>query len=131
MEISAKVIQKYAKFSTSQLRQKAGKVFRAWIRKRDEGQPCISCGHPNPTDAGHFYSSGHYPELEFDPMNVHLQCKRCNLFLSGNLNEYRKNLPARIGDHNMIQLDLTVDIHKKTGYKHDRFFLIEVIEYYK
>lgn len=75
-------------------------AFNAWIRERDAGQPCISCG----TTADVQYCAGHYrttaacPELRFEPLNVHLQCNRnCNMGKSGNLLGYRPRLLAKIG----------------------------------
>jgi gamma-glutamylcyclotransferase (GGCT)/AIG2-like uncharacterized protein YtfP len=121
----------YSKYTTPQLRKKAGEIFRAWIRKRDEGQPCISCGSYNVHDAGHYYSAGHHPALEFDEDNVHGQCRRCNSFLSGNLIEYRKGLINRIGGDRVEMLDMKAGYYKRHGYKHDRFRLIEIIEKYK
>jgi len=75
-------------------------AFNAWIRERDAGQPCISCG----TTADVQYCAGHYrttaacPELRYEPLNVHLQCNRnCNMGKSGNLLGYRPRLLAKIG----------------------------------
>lgn len=131
MELTAKQIKKYEKYSTPQLRLRAGKKFRAWIRKRDDCEMCISCGSYNVTDAGHYYSAGHYPELEFNENNVHGQCRKCNMFLSGNLIEYRKGLTRKIGVSEIEKLDETVAMYRKTTYKHDKFYLISLIEKYK
>lgn len=75
-------------------------AFNAWIRQRDAGQPCISCG----TTADVQYCAGHYrttaaaPELRFHPLNVNLQCNRnCNMGKSGNLLGYRPRLIEKIG----------------------------------
>ncbi|MBL7231418.1 MAG: recombination protein NinG [Pseudomonas sp.] len=75
-------------------------AFNAWIRQRDAGQPCISCG----TTADVQYCAGHYrttaaaPELRFEPLNVNLQCNRnCNMGKSGNLLGYRPSLIEKIG----------------------------------
>ena len=75
-------------------------AFNAWIRARDAGQPCISCG----TTADVQYCAGHYrttaaaPELRFEPINVNLQCNRnCNMGKSGNLLGYRPGLIKKIG----------------------------------
>jgi hypothetical protein len=129
--MDAKTIQKYAKYSTPELRLKAGKKFRAYIRKRDTGLPCISCGSRNVTDGGHYYSAGNYPALEFNANNVHGQCRKCNMFLSGNLIEYRKGLIEKIGCDGVEELDTLAAIYKQKGYKHDRFHLIEILEDYK
>lgn len=129
--MDAKLVQKYAKYSVPQLRLKASKKFRAWVRKRDEGQPCISCGSYNVSDAGHYYSAGNFPAIEMEPDNCHLQCRKCNYFLSGNLLEYRKGLIERIGLERVEGLDMLADAYKREGYKHQRFSLIEKIEQYK
>jgi hypothetical protein len=74
-------------------------VFNAYIRKRDEDEPCISCGrhHQGQYHAGHYRSVGSTPELRFEELNVHKQCSTCNNYRSGNLIEYRIRLPAKIG----------------------------------
>jgi hypothetical protein len=130
-QLSVKTIRKYEKYTLPQLRIKAGVVFRKWIRKRDTEQPCISCGTWDTSDAGHFYSAGHYPELEFHPDNVHVQCKKCNMHLHGNLIEYRKKLIVRIGEQSVEKLDEIAAYYKRITYKHDRFVLIDIIEQYK
>jgi hypothetical protein len=81
-------------------------IFHRYIRLRDKDLPCISCGNKlgEKYDAGHFYSRGAFPNLAFDPMNVHAQCVRCNQWLSGNLIEYSSNLPRRIGDQEFTLL---------------------------
>jgi len=65
--------------------KKAQTAFNAYIRARDDGLPCISCGILNPVftvggmwDAGHWKSRGAYPELRFHEDNCHRQCKKCN-----------------------------------------------------
>lgn len=73
-------------------------AFNAFIRKRDEGLPCISCGSfTGKQNAGHYRSVGSAPELRFEPLNCHRQCEKCNSYLSGNLISYRIELIKRIG----------------------------------
>jgi hypothetical protein len=74
-------------------------AFNAWIRARDAGHACISCGryHKGQWHAGHYRSVGSEPALRFEPDNVHLQCAPCNTHLSGNLIPYRVNLIKKIG----------------------------------
>lgn len=81
-------------------------IFHQFIRLRDRNLPCISCGQklPSKYDAGHFYSRGAFPNLAFDPLNVHAQCVYCNQHLSGNLIEYSINLPKRIGEDEFNRL---------------------------
>lgn len=73
-------------------------AFNEWVRLRDAGQPCISCGnHRLVWHAGHYRSVGSEPSLRFEPDNCHQQCATCNTLLSGNLAAYRVNLIEKIG----------------------------------
>lgn len=83
-------------------------AFNAWVRARDAGLPCISCGTTSDIQyaAGHFRSAGGHPELRFEPLNVHLQCNRnCNMAKSGNLGPYRIELIKRIGQEKVDWLE--------------------------
>lgn len=86
--------------------KRAQDAVNAWVRLRDADQPCISCGamFADAWHAGHFYSTAARQDLRFDPANIHKQCAQCNLFLHGNLIEYRRNLPARIGQAEVDRL---------------------------
>lgn len=79
--------------------REAQSAFNRYIRTRDMGRPCISCGrhHTGQIHAGHYLSTGARPELRFDERNVHAQCAPCNNHLSGNIVLYRKGLIAKIG----------------------------------
>ncbi len=76
------------------------KIFNEFIRLRDAGQPCISCGSIAGTytvNAGHYFPAGTYKNLRFDEENVHNQCVHCNQHKHGNISEYSIHLPNRIG----------------------------------
>ena len=91
--------RKYYNTDRKHLTQKAQKVFNQYIRMRDEGKACISCGWDEKCQmhAGHYRSSGSAPALRFEPLNCHLQCAQCNRHKSGNLTNYRSNLIKKIG----------------------------------
>lgn len=79
-------------------------AFNKFIRLRDNGKPCISCGVPlslggvgGGFDAGHFRSVGSAPHLRFDERNCHGQCKQCNWWGHGRHAEYRIGLFHRLG----------------------------------
>ena len=89
----------------------AQKAFNAFIRVRDIDLPCISCGvfvtadmPYGQYDCGHFKTVGGFPELRFEELNAHKQCKKCNGG-SGRFSkkdttvskEYRLNLIDKIG----------------------------------
>lgn len=80
-------------------------VFNTFIRLRDKGLPCISCGRGQVEHASHYYSAGKYSHLRFNEDNVHGACMRCNYFLHGNLIPYRKNLEIKIGAERLMLLD--------------------------
>ena len=129
--MTIKIIQKYQKKSLPKLKKIAETHFNRFIRERDMDDPCISCGSYSLKQAGHFYSGGNFPSLKFNEKNVHGQCVKCNYYLSGNLLEYRKNLINKIGIDEVEKLDFLAQREKQTGYKWDKFFLIEIIEKYK
>jgi len=77
----------------------AQQAFNKWVRLSQADQPCISCGLSTgcKVNAGHYLSVGAHPELRFNEDNVHLQCEKCNCFLSGNQVKYRARLIDKIG----------------------------------
>ncbi|NTV51302.1 MAG: NinG family protein [Desulfobulbaceae bacterium] len=89
----------------------AKNAFNPYVRKRDELDPCISCGRlfiedsiGGSWDCGHYLSVGSHPELRFEPLNAHKQCKSCNggsgKYTRKNYTvqkEYRERLIAKIG----------------------------------
>ncbi len=69
----------------NKVQAEAQAAFNAFIRLRDEKLPCISCGETSPPerfggawDCGHYLTVGAHPELRFEELNAHRQCKGCN-----------------------------------------------------
>lgn len=91
----------------SQWDKEAQSAFNRYIRIRDEGKPCVSCGchlvgknnylTGSAIDASHYRSRGAASHLKFNVFNVHSSCTRCNRQLSGNAVEFRIRLIDRIG----------------------------------
>lgn len=83
----------------SQWMKETQAAVNAYVRARDEGMPCISCGITNPVQwhAGHYLSRGAHPELALEESNIHRQCSQCNDHLSGNQIQFRKGLIERYG----------------------------------
>ena len=102
--------------------------FNKYIRMRDKGQPCISCGNPMTglIHAGHYRSVGAHPELRFHEDNCHAQCVSCNNFKSGNLTEYRSKLITKIGSDRVEWLE---GPHEKRKYTIPE--LKEMLAHYK
>jgi hypothetical protein len=110
------------------LLEKTQKVFNAYIRARDKELGCISCG-AEVEQAGHYHSQGHHSALRFNPINTNGQCRRCNMFLHGNLIKYRQGLVDRYGE--MVVLDLEDSANKNRLKKWSRDELEQLISQYK
>ena len=99
-----------------ELTKKAQAAFNRYIRLRDRGKPCISCGAPwkDNFQACHYVPAGRSNKLRFDEDNVHGGCVRCNLYESGNLRGYRIGLIGRIGVELVEQLETDHETRKWT-----------------
>lgn len=90
--------RKKKKLSYKRLKNKVWNLFSEYIRKKEcleitgalvEGI-CVTCGKRfsyKKLQAGHFIPGRHLSIL-YDERGCHIQCKRCNIFLHGNLIEY-------------------------------------------
>lgn len=90
-------------------------VVHAYVRERDKGKNCISCGCQwnDFFQAGHHYKSETYTTLKFNLDNIHGQCQQCNLRKDGNFDEYALNLPYRIGIKRYNDLQSLASIDKQ------------------
>ena len=117
--------------SLPKLKADLQKVFNAYIRARDEGKPCISCGLMKDLQAGHYYPTQGYDGLRFDEFNVHGECPGCNCWDGGHLISYGHNLIERIGEKEYYFLKLRASNYKQNGYKWSRSELMDKIAHYK
>lgn len=114
--------------------KEAQQAFNAFVRVRDAGQPCISCGTDGGADAltggywdcGHYRSTGAAPHLRLIEANAAKQCKRCNRQLAGNAVAYRVGLVARIGLAAVEALESDNTIRRYTKEE-----LIEIRDHYR
>jgi hypothetical protein len=82
----------------SELKKILQKKVNAYIRQRDAGQPCISCGRDcGPAQCGHYIAQGSSGALRYNFDNLNLQGAGCNLYKHGNLIDYRIGLVKKIG----------------------------------
>lgn len=107
-----------------QLTRLAQTAFNSFVRARDAGKPCISCGVPLPAtavggafDCGHYRSVGSAVHMRFVEDNAHGQCKHCNRHLAGNHVAYRAGLIERIGERavDLIEADNTLRKYSREG----------------
>ena len=105
----------------SKLKKKAEGVFHKWIVLRDHGE-CYTCDSPG-NQAGHHF----HGKLDFSPYNLHCQCARCNLYLSGNQTEYTYRLMNELGQERYDALKRESNIPRR----YTREELNGYIEYYQ
>ncbi|HIE1341561.1 TPA: recombination protein NinG [Serratia marcescens] len=92
------------------------RAFNDYIRARDEGSGCISCGSTTATEyhAGHFRTTAAAGQLRFNEDNCHLQCASCNVHHSGAITQYRINLITKIGAERVMALENDNNPHRYT-----------------
>jgi hypothetical protein len=110
------------------LLKKTQDVFNKFIRLRDAELGCISCEKGKVENAGHYLSQGHHSAFRFNEENTNGQCCKCNLYLSGNLINYRKGLVKKIGAERVEFLEGSAD--RRKAHKWSRVELEALIQYY-
>lgn len=109
----------------------AKKEFQRWIRERDAGLNCISCGSTTSKpfwDGGHFKKAELFSGVIFNEDNCHKQCRKCNYFLNGNELAYREGLVKKIGIDRVEQLEQLAN--ETRMYKYTREELVELKKKY-
>lgn len=78
------------------------RIVNRYVNLRDRGKCCISCGkawiESEVRHASHMKSRGSNSALRFHMWNLNTSCSYCNLYLSGNVAEYERQLRIRAGD---------------------------------
>jgi hypothetical protein len=109
----------------------AQKHFNHYIRLRDKGNNCISCGKQFFKDeivhASHYKPAGTCYNVRFNEDNVWISCVKCNTHLSGNGIEYRKRLVEKIGIERVEKVEELSTITRKFSISEVK----EIIEIYK
>lgn len=136
-------IQKYKHLSYQGLKNKAIKIFNAWIRERDRNGDtfqCVSCrnhkvikslpqGGSN-YHAGHFIPAGTCEALRFDEVNVNGECLQCNYFSGDHLLGYRYTIIKKWGEEQLKRIEMIEKISKRKSKKWSRIELVEIIMRY-
>ena len=119
----------------AKLKKSVWDLFSIYIRLRDclkttgtiDSGKCVTCGetfHFKKLQAGHFISGRHNANL-FSEKGCHAQCKRCNLFLSGNVLVYRRKIIEMYGEGFDEVLENSNKINKQF-YRHELETLKEI-----
>lgn len=91
--------------------QQAQAAWNKYVRLRDAGKPCCSCGampeqkYGGTMDCSHYRSRGSAPHLKFHLHNAAAACVKCNRFLGGNIAALRAGLIARIGLEKILAVE--------------------------
>lgn len=116
------------------LKTKLDRVFSLYIRKRDskpfDGEyfQCISCRRIKPydqADCGHYINRS-IMATRYDEINCNAQCRKCNRFTEGNIQDYRKGLIRKYGIGRVEMLELK---KQNTVHFNDAIYS-ELIKYY-
>lgn len=97
------IARKQALKTVSDYIKEAQASVNAFVRIRDFGKPCVSCGSlpanklGGTMDCGHYRSRGAAGHLRFNLFNMASQCVKCNRYGSGSAVDYRIELIKRIG----------------------------------
>lgn len=84
-------IAKGKRRTLKQLKKDAWKVFSIWVRKSNSDwrgyTTCITCNKQYLWNSGEIHA-GHWihDKLDYDPRNVHPQCRNCNYKYNKNVN---------------------------------------------
>jgi hypothetical protein len=132
--VSKRVVKKGKKIkSISKLKKEAWDAFSRMIRLKyadNNGYVgCVTCGvgkHWKESQAGHFLDGRHNSVL-FDERNVHPQCVKCNMFMSGNKIKYYEFMRIKYGQETIDELEF-LDTKDK---KFTREELIDMCNKYK
>jgi hypothetical protein len=104
--------EKLAKFKTrADWMREAQIAWNSYVRARDAGLPCCSCGSMpeqkfgGSVDCSHYRSRGSAPHLRFHLHNAASACVKCNRFLGGNIAALRIGLIRRIGIEKVLAIE--------------------------
>lgn len=122
MEAKAKAERKADKARIQELKplhywaKRAERACNAYIRARDEGDACISCGTYDAPEwhAGHCYTVAARPDIRYHEDNIHLQCPKCNTYQGGMVGEYKRRIVSKIGQSRLDALAYVNPAYKKT-----------------
>ncbi|HEF0061300.1 TPA: recombination protein NinG [Citrobacter pasteurii] len=101
-----------------QWKKEAQTAFNRYVRLRDAGKPCISCGrlpeqkYGGTIDCGHYRTRGAAAHLAFNLHNTASQCVQCNRDRSGAQKAFEQGLIERIGPEKVEALNNDHSIRK-------------------
>ena len=108
-----------ARRNKSTLMNKLDRVFSRYIRMRDADQDgqvtCVTCGkiaYWKDVDAGHYIKRQHMM-TRWDARNCAAQCRKCNRFAGGAMDEFALHITTKYGAETLAELMRLKRIAKK------------------
>ena len=125
--------QRKCETSLSYLKNRVMTLCHNYVKLRDKGKPCVSCGHPWRSDnqAGHWFKASDFSNLKYWEFNIHNQCIKCNIGKDGNVQEYGNRILLRVTQEQKDEMEQMARDYKKDGFKWSRIELNKIREYYK
>ena len=116
--------------SHGKLIQECQTAFNEYIRTRDKGLPCISCGAPYFSDCGHLFKKSIRPAMRFSVMAAHGQCRECNSKDDGNYEKFCQGIAARHGIEYLTTVIQVANASRHAVYKLSKNDLLDMIKYF-
>ena len=132
-ELQKAIKDKKDKTSLQYLKVNVQTWAHRFIKERDKGKPCVSCGQNwnSEHQAGHWKKASDYSTLKFWEFNIHNQCKGCNLMKDGNVQKYGDRILKRISKEQKETIEKMCLEEKQISFKWDREELNLLRDYYK
>ena len=95
------------KTSKKNYKKKLDTIFSQFIRLRDNGKGCYTCGVKKTwkeLQCGHFIPRQYFA-LRYDERNCHSQCYACNMLYNGQPSKYALNLIKEYGEGIIQELE--------------------------
>lgn len=110
------------------LKKQTQDVVNLYIRLRDKGKTCISCGHKlgQYFDAGHIFDKKQHSMIRYDLDCLAGQCQKCNRFYEGRYDNARIEQEKRIGVERYQKLFKRSQIALRVPYTWTRSDLKEI-----
>jgi len=130
-QVDKAVKAKKERESLATLRNNVKNICHQYIRLRDKCKPCVSCGGEwtEEHQAGHWFKAELYSSIRYDERNIHNQCKKCNLFLNGNVERYTERVHLRIGKAGKAAIQKAAAKYKQDAFKWERSRLVAIRKY--
>ncbi len=103
-------------------------IVNKFIRMRDKGKNCISCGFPlkGVYDAGHVFSVNQHSGIRFYEPNIFGQCMQCNRYNEGEHVKAKLNAKERLTVSEYDNLEKRAKIALRIPYTWTRTELKEI-----